>query len=369
MKTLIALHFSSLRLADNGTLFREVFVLILPEWFEVGLLKEVFVAIVGGATTMTVVKTREHIENSRLTREYPVAGNYLTRFEDENRDGTRVWVTAPAALKQRGLSVTGSTRFDKRVWIIDARISKDGYLTGTYKAQDPYDKGFGNLFLRIDSDSMTGNWSGFDSQNKKILSGQYVFRKKTQAVFGPVAKERIPSLLSIAEKQLGDSYIKVEDFTDPERLVYEAVSEKKAIGFITGKTFSPEDFQATLPKASEAISRRISVSRTIGMVGSIAVESPSVGTGVGYGLMGVLLDEFDRKACETILMLGWKRKGASRPEIAGLAGRYGFEAVREFPEFWKEESQKLGYCCPSCGDPPCLCDAVLFVRHKAGKVS
>ncbi|MHB8369731.1 MAG: hypothetical protein ACYDBP_08580 [Leptospirales bacterium] len=369
MKTLIAFifhHSDSLTLA---LFFGRFFVLILPEWFELGLLKEIFVAIVGGATTMTVVKTREHIENSRLTREYPVAGSYITRFEDEAKEGTKVWVTAPATLKQRGLSVTGSTKFDKRVWIIDARISKDGYLTGTYKAQDPYDKGFGNLFLRIDSDGMTGNWSGFDSQNKRILSGQYVFRKKTEATFGPVVKERIPALLSIAEKQLGDSYIKVEDFTDPARLVYEAVSEKKAIGFITGKTLSLEDFQATLPKASEALSRRISVSRTIGMVGSIAVESPSVGTGVGYGLMGVLLDELDRKSCETILMLGWKRKGASRPEIAGLAERYGFEAVRDFPEYWKDESQKLGYRCPSCGDPPCLCDAVLFVRHKPCKVS
>ena len=343
--------------------------MIVPEWFEVGLLKEIFVAIIGGATTMTVVKTRERIENSRLTREYPVEGHYITRFEDETREGTRVWVTAPATLRQRGLSVSGSTRFDKRIWIIDARISKDGYLTGTYKAQDPYDKGFGNLFLRIDSDGMTGNWSGFDSQNKRILSGQYVFRRKTEAVFGPVVKERIPALLSIAEKQLGDSYIRVEDFTDPDRLVYEAVSEKKAIGFVTGKTLSSEDFRTSLPKVFEALSRRISVSRMIGIVGSLAVDSLYSGSGVGHGLMGVLLDELDRKSCETVLMLGWKKKGASRPEIAGLAERYGFEAVREFPEYWKEESQKLGYRCPSCGDPPCLCNAVLFVRHKVGKAS
>lgn len=357
--------FLSIPASDN----REFLVLILPEWFEIGLLKEIFVAIIGGATTMTVVKARESIENSRLNREYPIAGEYISRFEDEIADGSKCWITAPASLKQRGLSVSGETRFNKRVWIIDAQISKDGYLTGTYKAQDPYDKGFGNLFLRIESDEMNGNWSGFDSQNKRILSGQYVFRRKTKASFGPVTKERIPALLSIAEKQLGDSYIKTQDFTDPTHLVFESVYEKKPVGFITGRTLSPEELRTSFPKISEAISRRISVSHSIGMVGSIAVDKGLTGTGIGYGLLKNLLGELDQTPCDTILMLGWKKKSEARPAIAGLAEQFGFDAITEFPEYWKEESQKLGYRCPCCGDPPCHCNAFLFVRHKTSPLS
>lgn len=164
--------------------------------------------------------------------------------------------------------------------------------------------------------------------------------------FGPVAKKRIPALLSIAEKRLGDSYIRVEDLTDPDRLVYEAVSEKKAIGFVTGKTLSSEDFRTNLPKVFEALSRRIHASRMIGIVGSIAVDSLYSGSGVGYGLMGVLLDELDRKSYETVLMLGWKKRGQAGRKLLELLRDTGSRRFGNFRSTGKRKAKNLAIVVP-----------------------
>jgi hypothetical protein len=42
-----------------------------------------------------------------------------------------------------------------------------------------------------------------------------------------------------------------------------------------------------------------------------------------------------------------------------------FEFRIELPNYWKEDSIKENFTCPVCGNPPCLCSAVIYGMNIA----
>jgi hypothetical protein len=113
--------------------------------------ENVIIGLLGGFIVSVVFFLTRRIKEWLLQRKYPVAGEYISKYEDVI-NGQRMMVAAPATLKQRGHHIEGSTIMDGREWSLSGELSNTGYIHGVYSAADPLDQGVGNFFLRVSLD-------------------------------------------------------------------------------------------------------------------------------------------------------------------------------------------------------------------------
>lgn len=349
---------------------------------------------------------KDEAYNKYIERKYPVAGDYLTKFEDEE-DGTEIVATAPANLKQNGREIDGRTIMpnDDREWILEGEISTSGYLNGVYYATDPHDRGVGNFFLYINYDrNMEGLWSGYDEVNQQISSGRYTFTPLFDAyTIRPLTADLIPSVIDIADQKLGKNYLEtdlLEYSTDSESSYFtqvatvdssfksdESIAERLAervldngpvvseddvgfhlkfdsrvVGFCLGAVFSIPELLDYLHIGENELPKAIAHSERIGLVRTIAVQDEFESQGIGTKLVGDCIDECLSRDATALCAVGWKEDG--RVNIGGIMNHFGFQKAAEYEEYWYDESVEKGYWCERCGDPPCTCSGVLFTRYR-----
>lgn len=326
--------------------------------------KEVALASFGVLATLSIGAIIQGYRRRALERKYPIAGEYISTYEDIE-EGRKVVIKAPVKLKQKGRNVYGSTEFDGRTWILKGEIAGDGYLYGIYHAESLHDKGVGNFFLEVGLNcDMDGLWSGYDSINKIIQSGRYTFVRKLDFKIDPIEKRHVPAVLQIAEKQLGQAYIDTNDLLAPGNIAIRAYVDGKNIGFCTGKVISKQDAYAKVPQLAELNLKQLELVDTVGLVASVATDPKFTGRGVGSALVSHCIQELARRDIDVFMMTGWK--SSRGVHIGSIAENHGFEKVLEVREFWKEDSVRHGYECPACGRPPCLCSAIVYIRHPHG---
>jgi len=335
----------------------------VPRWFVEGTTKEIIVAILGGLVVWAATTLKRRISNQMDRRRFPVAGEYISQFEDET-DGEKVWVSAPAKFKQHGLDIVGSTEVGNKKWRLSGTIDpKGGYISGVYKAENPYDRGVGNFFLMIQpNNDLLGLWSGYDSFNEKISAGGYRFYKVASAKIRKVSKETAASCMTIAESQLGKDYIPEKDFLDTNFYPVYSMANGDVSGFAIGKIIEQQDFMNQYPKIAEKMPNALPWADRVGVVSSVAVRQDYQRRGVGYALVRNVLQYFDNQNISLAVMLGWA--ASDGVHIAGIARALGFTEKATIPEYWHDDSLSKGYQCPVCGNPPCHCSAVLYVRHR-----
>ncbi len=247
--------------------------------------------------------------------------------------------------------------------MLDGEVSQDGYLFGIYHAESLHDKGIGNFFLEINiKGDMEGLWSGYDSIKKKIVSGRYSFTRIPNIKIKIISNKHVPAILNIAERQLGNAYINVEDLLNDKNIAIYASVRNNIVGFCTGKKMSLENLYKDIPQLADMKLKQLDAVENLGFLASVATEPNYLGRGVGSALIEYCITELENKELNVLVMTGWKSgKGV---HIGGIAKKYNFEKLKEIPNFWKEDSIKNSYNCPSCGPPPCLCSAVVYIRHS-----
>ena len=329
------------------------------EEFIQALFEDLFVATVGGGAMMLYSKLITRFNQIKLEKKYPISGEYLSIFEDIV-NGNVVNIKAPVLLNQKGRKIEGYTKLDSRKWILEGKISDAGYIYGLYYAESIHDKGVGNFFLEFTNNgNLEGIWSGYDSINKKIVSGKYIFKKKPIIVIKKVESNNLSAILHIADKQLGKDFINTEDFIQDNFLKFQAEINNKIVGFITSKELTIDEIYARIPQLKEKKFKQFNVIDKVSFIGSVATDPEYEGLGVASVLFEHILNELERKK-NIIFMIGWKSiKGIN---IEGIAKRNGFDAIMEIEEFWKEDSIKNQYDCPICKNP-CVCSAIIYVRH------
>ena len=335
----------------------------VPRWFVEGTTKEIVVGILGGLIVWAGASLKRFVVNRLDRHRFPLAGEYISQFEDETHHG-KVWVSAPAKLKQHGLKVDGVTYIGDKRWRLSGTIDpKGGYVSGVYGAENPYDRGVGNFFLMIQQNNdLVGLWSGYDSTNEKISVGGYRFHKVAPVKIRKVSKETAASCMAIAENQLGKDYIPEKDFLNTDFYPVYGMVKYDVAGFAIGKAFEQQGFLNKFPKVAQRMPNALPWADTIGMVSSVAIRQDYQGRGVGYLLVRDVLQHFDGHNISMMVMLGWATSDGVH--IAGIARALGFTEKGTIPEYWHEDSLAKGYQCPVCGDPPCHCSAVLYVRHR-----
>lgn len=294
-------------------------------------------------------------------RRHPLSGDYLSKYEDEV-DGKPTILKAPAKLVQKGRHVEGTTWFDNRTWILDGVITEDGYYLGRYYAENKYDHGLGNFFLKIDAnDELHGMWSGYDSVNKRINCEHYTFVKMRDVSIIQATKEFLPRLLSIAEHELGDSYIQPESLLPKNGVTFLGQVNGDPVGYAACHIEPSENYIRGHAKIAQERIHALKAAKDIGVVTTVAVDSRFQGFGIGTKLLSESLNWLREHGVHLVAMVGWKSD--SGVHIGGVAKSLGFESQFEIPEYWSEDSVSHGYKCPVCGDPPCHCTAVFFLKH------
>lgn len=333
-----------------------------------GIWENIYVGLVGGLAVSGLMWFSARFRDWHLRRKFPVAGQYVTQFEDELADGVKVVATAPATLNQRGHKISGATTLDGREWILSGDLSTSGYIHGVYSAADPIDKGIGNFFLRVRNDrSMDGLWSGFDSVNGIITSGRYVFTPLLQGVtVRPANPSDTLSILRIADDQLGSGYVDQKSVasvegTDGFSLVAEVAGEVVGFAFCLRL-----DRDEAVAMTRQAPPRYLQYADVAGVIKTVAVAKPLQGRGVGTALAKAAIERFRAERIRVLFSVAWKTD--SGINIAGVLEGRGFSRVAEIARYWRDESIDSSFECPECGEPPCECSAVIYSHVLSSRV-
>lgn len=330
------------------------------------------IAALGSLAAFLIGRASRALRNRRLRKKYPVAGRFITEYEDEVA-GKRVIQKAMTTLEQHGKEVTGSTEelSGDRAWLLEGSIERGGFLHGVYSAEDPHDLGKGTFFLKIEgaNGDLRGLWAGFDSANGDIDGGSYDFKRCPEATLRAADDSDAPSVCALLGDALGELYVDLEEIRsmvasdNAEATCLIAVDgEDQIIGALTAAIFSRDSLAGALPAGQDETVQRLPAIRyheRFCVIRSIAVVSRWRGRGVGSRLVREALDWCQDLGTTATISFGWKSsKGC---HIDGVMTTTGFSSVSEIPNFWTEDSRAKDYFCPECGSV-CECAAVVFKR-------
>jgi GNAT superfamily N-acetyltransferase len=165
-------------------------------------------------------------------------------------------------------------------------------------------------------------------------------------------------VLSIANQELGDGYFKsVLNHLKPYPATSYCIFDgQKLIGFNLSYQCSLGQFfydtQSTLPL-------KLPLESKIMVVKTMVIQAGYQRKGYGTQLLQYLIDAIDSSEIETMLALGWKSDDCVN--IQHMMDTFEFTELCELPEFWKADSVKYGYQCPTCGHP-CKCPAIIYSK-------
>ena len=209
--------------------------------------------------------------------------------------------------------------------------------------------------------NLEGIWSGYDSHNRKVQSGRYSFVKKSKVRIHKFRERYMSAVMDIAENQLGAAYIDESELRDESNIALVASVDKEIAGFCLARKIDLDHLYKMVPQLRTENIKRLKFLDQVGLVSSIATASKFQGCGVGSELMTRALSGLESLDVHTMVMTGWKSERGVH--IESIGHKNGFNEVIEIPHFWHEDSQQYGYRCPSCGEPPCDCSAVVYIRH------
>lgn len=168
-----------------------------------------------------------------------------------------------------------------------------------------------------------------------------------------------PAVLRLADEQLGEGYLDIGTIgragSDQEAFIKIATVDGVVAGFLRCLV---QDQEAVVTMVRGPLPRHLRLAQEIGVVKSIAVALGAQGRGLGTELLRAGADEFRKRGIEAACAVAWKR--GDHINIKGVLERASFTPFAEVPDYWGEESLRLGYGCPACGTPPCRCSAVMY---------
>lgn len=337
---------------------------------------DLFAGLLASAIGAVVVflgqRARRALHDARIRRRYPVAGEYITYYDDLV-DGTMVTTKASLSLKQRGEGLTGQTlnQGDQRAWRVEGSVLDRGLIQGLYYRTSPHDPGTGTFFMEPDhtiEGGYTGMWSGYDSVNRSVEGGRYrwvrqqsvvVQRLRSERSHGDLAQRALATLAS----GLGERYIDRATFetylSDERKAAHVALSASgEMLGARLTQMLSTEEVASIQADVREAGSRLSLSSDNVGMLKSVAVRSEARGRGVGTALSRAALELLEQWQATAVISIAWVsgQRESSPSVLEGL----GFDVVAEIENYWLEESRLSDYSCPRCGSP-CQCSARVYL--------
>ena len=178
----------------------------------------------------------------------------------------------------------------------------------------------------------------------------------------PITRKELSAVIGIAEQQLGHAYLDSDVLLATGSLASCAAIDDKVVGFYIAKVVSVDEVYQRIRGLREKGLTYLEDAEKVGMVSSVATHPGYAGKGIASTLVRHCVAALERQAVNVIAAIAWKSdKGV---HIGAVLAKQGFEEVMQLDDFWKEDSVSRHYTCPACGDPPCRCKAVIYIRHR-----
>lgn len=188
----------------------------------------------------------------------------------------------------------------------------------------------------------------------------------------PATLEWLNAAVSLSNQELGSDYTTLQDLQKmvayPDTCVQLAISEdNRVIGLAVGECYSsiseclgyatPAEIHSTL--VHQIAERYVAATEPVGYVRTVVVSPEFQKRGIASALVMQTLNWFAGYRLSRALCVGWTDTDGCH--IASTMKRTGFESLGNFPNFYLEESTRMGYDCTTCGNP-CVCSAEVFFQ-------
>lgn len=178
------------------------------------------------------------------------------------------------------------------------------------------------------------------------------------------AEERdLPEILAISNEQFGSSYLSREELigllNDPSAKIPIVLVDQQIAGYSILLTLDAQQFLRRMKVGPKGIFDQFKATDRFQVRKSTALSPQFIGKGIGKKFIEWSMKEYSQ-GCTRIISINWKR-GNEIP-MKKISEGFGMKLLCELPAYWKADSITKGYACPECGQPPCLCNAVLFFK-------
>lgn len=144
---------------------------------------------------------------------------------------------------------------------------------------------------------------------------------------------------AILDQQFGLNYLCSKNHLKDYPIALVAIAQEKIVGFCAGK-----------------------IENNIGILDLVVVIPSHQKKGIGTALFKVRMEQFQQLKIQQFKLYHWAKKQNPTPWIAL---KNGFIPIKEFTNYWANESLQLNYNCSVCGPPPCTCKCVLYVNRQS----
>jgi GNAT superfamily N-acetyltransferase len=331
------------------------------------------------AAAIFLVRLGVRVTNNRLIqKKYPLGGDYITYYQDEVNAQPKIR-KATLRVTQHGRTFVATNRNldDHREWKLRGDILQHGYVAGTFGTEDPNDPSKGTYFLEPQISrhgEYSGHWSGYDSANRKIASGSYVWRRLSRVKVRTLDASSMPYLdkiMAIFAASLGEQFIAREELAASlqapraagplnGQFVQGAFVGKELVAVRTASVLSPtavSEFEVDARKAGATVSLR---NYKVGKLAQNAVRPDHRRMGIGSQMVSAGVELLRQQGCTACVAVSWDSK--SLESSATVLEAFGFRRIATALEYWKMDSVEKGFHCPKCGVPPCLCAAGFYMK-------
>jgi hypothetical protein len=181
-----------------------------------------------------------------------------------------------------------------------------------------------------------------------------------------ISENEINAVHLMCNDELGDDYISEnflkDSISNNNQIVRVAITdEKEVIGFSIATIYSEKELNDYLSdKRCDELILPDLTNKKIGITKIVVIKDQYKKKGIGIDLLNDSLLLIEEKKVAIMLGFAWKSKeGVNAKRILE---RNGFHELIEVKKFWNNESLKENYSCPDCGNPPCVCSAIVFLK-------
>lgn len=179
-------------------------------------------------------------------------------------------------------------------------------------------------------------------------------------------QSEIPEVMRISDEQLGDDYfedrLRPEDLEDPRQIYRVAEMRSDHIcGFCFSRLIGGEQKNGYIEDMH--LPSEMKEETDVAILQTAAVEGKYQNRGVGVELAADTMEQIQNWDTNLVLSEGWRDKRKEQANISPIMHFLDFDVVAEIENRWEEDSYNKEFSCPSCGEPPCTCDAVMFAKE------
>lgn len=164
----------------------------------------------------------------------------------------------------------------------------------------------------------------------------------------------IPALKDISNRCFGNHYLSSSDFLRDSSFCLGAFIDGILVGFALNYCVQKDDLECLIDHFAN--------DNRYHLIKSVAILPQWQRMGIGMDLFKHSLQLAKSKGWNISYGIAWQC-GSQIPSLA-IFLHFGFEPKKTLTNFWYRDSIERGYQCAICGDPPCCCIAVLFVRES-----